>query len=83
MSVYTALSFEQIQDVVKGYGKTVHTVTPIQHGIENSNWFISCTDGSQWVLTLFEELGFAEAAQLGSLLDGIAACRCTPDQSTR
>ena len=72
MSVYTALSFEQIQDFVKGYGQTLQSVTPIQNGIENSNWFISCSDGSEWVITLFEELNFAQAAQLGSLLDGIA-----------
>lgn len=72
MSVYTALSIEQIQTFVGGYGNTLQSVTPIQNGIENSNWFISCTDGGEAVLTLFEELNVAQAAQLGSLLDGIA-----------
>ena len=75
MSVYTVLSFEQIQTFVNGYGKNLHSVTPIQNGIENSNWFIHCTDGGQAVLTLFEELNFAQAAQLGSLLDGVAQHR--------
>jgi hypothetical protein len=34
MSVYTALSFEQIQNFVNGYGKTLQSVTPIQNGLK-------------------------------------------------
>lgn len=72
MSVYTALSAEQIGQFIQGYGKTVQTIAPIQNGIENSNWFIIDDCNAVWVLTLFEELDATDAGNLADLLDGIA-----------
>jgi homoserine kinase type II len=73
MSVYTVLSAEQINQFAQGYGKTVQRITPIQQGIENSNWFVDMVDGQRAVLTVFEELDLAGATGLAGLLDGIAA----------
>jgi len=72
MSVYTALTTAQIQAFADQYQRRVQHIQPIQNGIENSNWFVDFTDGAQAVLTLFEELNFAQAHSLAGLLDAIA-----------
>ncbi|MFA9202395.1 MAG: homoserine kinase [Flavobacteriales bacterium] len=72
MSVYTVLTFAQIQAFADQYGLTVTQVEPIENGIENSNWFVDFVDGRHAVLTVFEELDFVQAHGLAGLLDGIA-----------
>ena len=72
MSVYTELTFAQIQAFADQYRWIVTQIEPIENGIENSNWFLSLTDDTQAVLTVFEELDFEQAHGLAGLLDGIA-----------
>ena len=72
MSVYTALTAAQIQAFADQYQRIARQIEPIQNGIENSNWFVDFADGAQAVLTLFEELNFAQAHSLAGLLDAIA-----------
>ncbi|MEC7120554.1 MAG: homoserine kinase, partial [Pseudomonadota bacterium] len=72
MSVYTELSFAQIQAFAGQYQRRVIQIQPIQNGIENSNWFVDFADGDHAVLTLFEALNFDQANNLAGLLDGIA-----------
>lgn len=71
MSVYTELTFAQIQAFADQYQFQVTQIEPIQNGIENSNWFIGFAGDSQAVLTVFEELTFEQAQGLAGLLDGI------------
>ena len=71
MSVYTELTFAQIQAFADQYGLIVTQVEPIENGIENSNWFVDFSDGRHAVLTVFEELNFEQAQGLAGLLDGI------------
>lgn len=73
MSVYTALSHEQMATFAAQYGAVLQRVEPIENGIENSNWFLHLSDGRQCVLTVFEVLDFAAASALASILDGLAA----------
>ena len=54
------------QDLLDGL--TVTGCDPIASGIENTNYFVRCEDGREFVLTLFEELNAAEAAFLPPLL---------------
>ena len=56
MSVFTPVSPEQLEIWLAGYCVgTVRTLTPIAEGVENTNYFLTTTDG-QFVLTLFERL---------------------------
>lgn len=74
MSVYTELSAADIQSFLDGYSlPPLGGFAPIKGGIENSNYFVTLVDGHELVLTLFEELGAAEAAFLGPLLDHLEA----------
>ena len=69
MSVYTALSLDEIRTFAADhYGLGVTGFEPIASGIENTNYFVRCEDGREFVLTLFEELNAAEAAFLPPLL---------------
>lgn len=72
MSVYTALTIDQIQAFAEQYQRRVQHVQPIQNGIENSNWFVDFDDAESAVLTVFEELNFEQAQGLAGLLDLIA-----------
>ncbi len=77
MSVYTPLRLAQVQDFATAYGLSVEQITPIQGGIENTNYFVHCAaqDGSQqdYVLTLFEELDFSAASELAPVLAHLSA----------
>ena len=67
MSVYTPLTLEQVQAFARGYGLVVNAISPIQGGIENTNYFLHCNH-ADYVLTLFEVLDFAAAAELAPVL---------------
>lgn len=69
MSVYTAVTPAEVQVFLTGYQlPALATLSPIKGGIENSNYFVSLMDGSELVLTLFEELSANNAAFIGPLL---------------
>lgn len=77
MSVYTLLDAGQLRPLLDQYGLgAVHTLQPVQGGIENSNYFLTVADAGstprELVLTLFEELSPAEAAFLPPLLLALA-----------
>jgi len=56
MSVYTTLTLKEVQDFTAPYGLNVADLIPIQGGIQNTNYFIVCENGQQYVLTIFEEM---------------------------
>lgn len=61
MAVYTAVSPEELSDFLALYGRgTLAEYCEIGEGIENSNYFVTLSDNSQWVLTLFENLAESE-----------------------
>lgn len=68
MSVYTPLNLQQVQAFVEPYGLVVVELVPIQGGIENTNYFLVCQDGRQFVLTVFEELDEQAAGELVPVL---------------
>jgi homoserine kinase type II len=68
MSVYTVVSLETVQQFALAFDMQVTGLTPIQNGIENSNYFVALSDGRELVLTLFEELGAADAEVLSRLM---------------
>lgn len=68
MSVYTVLTLEEVQAFAQRFNFTVTRITPIQNGIENSNYFVVLDDGRELVLTLFEELSKNEAEVLSRLM---------------
>ncbi|MDE2421000.1 MAG: homoserine kinase [Gammaproteobacteria bacterium] len=68
MSVYTVLTLEEVQAFAQRFNFTVSRITPIQNGIENSNYFVELDDGRELVLTLFEELSKNEAEVLSRLM---------------
>jgi len=73
MSVYTHLTLADVQPFVAAYSlPAARALEPIKGGIENSNYFLTLTDGRALVLTLFEELGADEASFLGPLLAHLA-----------
>lgn len=75
MSVYTLLDAAAIQAFLDQYAlPPLGGFTPIKSGIENSNYFVTLVDGREFVLTLFEELGAAEAGVLGPMLAHLEAC---------
>ena len=69
MSVYTTLSLKEVQAFAAPYGLEVIELNPIQGGIQNTNYFIVCADGSQFVLTLFENMDTQAAAELIPVLE--------------
>lgn len=77
MSVYTSLSLAQVQQFADHYGLSVDSITPIQGGIENSNYFVRLSNqrrlkDQQYVLTIFEEINHREAGQLVPVLAHLA-----------
>ncbi len=74
MSAYTHVDLADVQPLLAACAMPAAvSLTPIKGGIENSNYFLTLADGSQWVLTLFEELSAGEAHFLGPLLTHLAA----------
>lgn len=74
MSVYTLLALSDVQDFLPRYAlPPAQRLDPIKGGIENSNYFLTLTDGRELVLTLFEELSADNAAFLGPLLSHLSA----------
>lgn len=69
MSVYTPLSLEEVQAFAEPYGLAVIDLIPIQGGIQNTNYFLVNEDGSQFVLTVFEEMNAAQAGELVPVLE--------------
>ncbi len=68
MSVYTPLSLKEVQAFAAPYGLAVVELIPIQGGIENTNYFLKCQDGQEFVLTVFEELDERAAGELVPVL---------------
>lgn len=62
MSVYTSISDNEFSEILKNYslGDFIHA-RGIQAGIENTNYFISTTEG-EYVFTLFETINSQELA---------------------
>jgi homoserine kinase type II len=68
MSVYTVLTLQAVQAFAQQFNLTVVNITPIQNGIENSNYFVELEDGRELVLTLFEELSKVDAEILARFM---------------
>ncbi|HSI58308.1 MAG TPA: homoserine kinase [Ideonella sp.] len=60
MAVYTEVSLDEARRFVLqlGLGELL-ALKPVASGIENTNYFVTTADG-EWVLTLFERLGFEQ-----------------------
>ena len=75
MAVFTSFSREQLERylVMFRLGDLV-LYDPIHEGTENSNYFITLTRHgveTEYVLTLFESLGFADLPYFSQLLTGL------------
>lgn len=68
MSVYTEIPENQVAMLCSQFGVSMSDVKPIQNGVENSNWFITADDDSQFVMTLFEERSIKEVKTLARLM---------------
>jgi homoserine kinase type II len=73
MSVYTVLTLDAVQAFAQQFDLNVSKITPIQNGIENSNYFVTLADGRELVLTLFEELSKRDAEVLSRLMQRLYA----------
>ncbi|NNP71492.1 homoserine kinase [Acinetobacter defluvii] len=69
MSVYTTLSLQEVQAFAVPYGLEVVELNPIQGGIQNTNYFLICLGGSQFVLTLFENMDAESAGEIIPILE--------------
>ncbi|RZG78209.1 homoserine kinase [Acinetobacter sp. WCHAc060025] len=69
MSVYTTLSLQEVQAFAAPYGLEVIELNPIQGGIQNTNYFLVCADGTQFVLTLFENMDAQGAGEIIPVLE--------------
>lgn len=71
MSVYTEIPENQIAMFCSQFGVAMAQATPIQNGVENSNWFITENNGTQYVMTLFEERDFNEVKTLSRIMQAL------------
>ncbi len=69
MSVYTTLTLQEVQDFAAPYGLKAAELIPIQGGIQNTNYFMVCENGQQFVLTIFEEMDERGAGELVPVLE--------------
>ena len=69
MSVYTTLTLQEVQDFAAPYGLKAADLIPIQGGIQNTNYFMVCENGQQFVLTIFEEMDERGAGELVPVLE--------------
>ncbi|MEB3754574.1 homoserine kinase [Acinetobacter sp. MD2(2019)] len=72
MSVYTPLNLDQVQPFAAAYNLEVEALVPIQGGIQNTNYFIICADGQQYVLTVFENETEQSAGEIIPALQRLA-----------
>ena len=68
MSVYTSITLDEAQQLANQYGYQVSALTPIQTGIENSNYFVQLEQQPDMVLTIFEEMNFIDLQELLPLM---------------
>ena len=68
MSVYTNVTIDEAQQLATQYGYRVTELTPIQTGIENSNYFVKFDQQPDMVLTIFEEMNFIDLQELLPLM---------------
>ncbi len=72
MAVYTEVSFDEASEFLSGLGLgQLQSLEGCAGGIENTNYFAN-TDQGQWVLTLFERLGFAQLPYYLQLMKHLA-----------
>ena len=69
MSVYTTLTLKEVQEFSAPYGLSIVDLIPIQGGIQNTNYFLVAQDGTQYVLTIFEEMDEQGAGELVPVLE--------------
>lgn len=69
MSVYTTLTLQEVQVFAAPYGLEVIDLIPIQGGIQNTNYFLVCEQGAQYVLTIFEDMDQQGAGELVPVLE--------------
>ena len=77
MSVYTTLTLKEVQDFSAPYGLEVIDLIPIQGGIQNTNYFLVCENGQQYVLTIFEEMDEQGAGELVPVLEHLGQAGLT------
>ena len=77
MSVYTTLTLKEVQDFSSPYGLEVIDLIPIQGGIQNTNYFLACKNGQQYVLTIFEEMDEQGAGELVPVLEHLGQAGLT------
>ncbi len=72
MAVYTEVSFDEASAFLSGLGLgRLQSLEGCAGGIENTNYFAN-TDQGQWVLTLFERLGFEQLPYYLQLMKHLA-----------
>ena len=85
MAVFTQLTEGEVAELLRTFslGKFL-ALTPIESGIENTNYFLT-TEGSKWVLTVFERLKAEELPFYLELCEHLAkkGCRVARPQKTR
>lgn len=93
MSVYTEVTRDEVQALAVHYAWSVRKLTPIQAGIENTNYFVQIDqsllemqDVQELVLTIFEQMSLIDINELIPLLtylkqQGIPVAAPLPDQT--
>lgn len=88
MSVYTKVEPDELEGFLRGYDLgTLVEYEGISEGIENTNYFVTTTSG-QYVLTLFESIGFNDLPYYLDLMaflaeHGVQSAHPLPDRTDR